>query len=192
MIRLSRWSDRPFYDPMCGSGTIPIEAALMAKKRAPGLKRRFDAENWNAALEAAFLRERRVARDAEIKKVQTPFFAFDVNAGVLETARFHAERAGVADLIRFEKQAVSQFAPQTEQGTLISNPPYAVRMGEEKEVHELYASLGRKTLPLSDFRCYFICADEAFERFYGKSADKKRKLYNGNLKCCFYQYFRKK
>lgn len=190
IISLSRWRDRPFYDITCGSGTIAIEAALRAQNRAPGLFRQFDAEAWTAEYKKAFARELEQARGAIKKDTDVQIFASDLNAKMVEMAAFHAKRAGVADLIRFSVADAREFAPQTESGTVFSNPPYAIRMGDRKQVLELYRALGKRLRPMEQFKCYFICADEQFESAYGRPADKKRKLYNGNIKCTFYQYFR--
>ncbi len=190
LIRLTRWYDRPFYDIMCGSGTIAIEAALKAKNIAPNLNRRFSCESWSQVYAAAFASERRAARADEVRGPIAPIFAYDIDPRVLDMARYHAKRAGVENAIEFAMKDAARFSPATENGTIISNPPYAVRMGERDEVHALYASLGKALLPLSDFKYYFICSDEDFEKYFGKKCDKKRKLYNGNMKCNFYQYFR--
>lgn len=190
MIHLSRWRDRPFYDPMCGSGTIVIEAALQAQNRAPGLLRKFAAQYWSDAFKAAFEAAREEASGLYQRKVDIEIFASDIDEKVLETADFHIKRAGVDGIVRLKKTNVYDFSSETEAGTLITNPPYAMRMGEEKECHALYKKLGERLLPLNDFRCYFICADEDFEKHYGRRADKKRKLYNGNIRCNYYQYFK--
>ena len=190
IISLSRWHDRPFYDLTCGSGTIAIEAAMRSKNRAPGLFRQFDAEDWNAEYRKAFGQELERAREAVKSNAETRIFASDIDPKMVEMAKFHAKRAGVADLIAFSVADVREFEPQTPMGTLFSNPPYAIRMGDSKQVRELYRRMGKRLKALEDFKCYFICADEQFESAYGRPADKKRKLYNGNIKCTFYQYFR--
>ncbi len=190
LIHLTRWYDRPFYDIMCGSGTIAIEAAMKAKNIAPNLNRKFASESWSNEYQLAFAEERRAAR-ADVKQDPiAPIFAYDIDPRVLDMARYHAKRAGVEGMINFVMRDAARFSPVTEIGTIISNPPYAVRMGEKDDVHELYKSLGKCLLPLDDFKYYFICSDEDFEKHFGKKCDKKRKLYNGNMKCNFYQYFR--
>ena len=133
---------------------------------------------------------REQAEAAVKKEVQAQIFASDLNPKMVEMAEFHAKRAGVADLIRFSVADARDFAPKTPEGTVFSNPPYAIRMGEKKQVRELYRDMGTRLRGLAHFKSYFICADEQFESAYGKQADKKRKLYNGNIKCTFYQYFR--
>ena len=190
MIRLTRWYDRPFYDPMCGSGTIAIEAAMKAMAIAPGLSRDFDAKHWSDEMAAAFRREKTSALSEKKNSTDVEIFASDIDEKTLNIAKFHARRAGVLNAIHFSTADVRSFSPQTETGTIVTNPPYAIRIGEADEVHELYASLGERIGKLSGFKKYFITADEHFERYYGIPADKKRKLYNGNIKCGFYQYFK--
>lgn len=190
MIRLTRWYDRPFYDPMCGSGTIAIEAAMKAMSIAPGLNRDFDAKHWSDEMAAAFGREKTIALGEKKSSTDVEIFASDIDEKTLNIAKFHARRAGVLNAINFSRADVRAFSPATDEGTIITNPPYAIRIGEADEVHELYASLGDKIGGLNGFKKYFITADENFERYYGIQADKKRKLYNGNIKCGFYQYFR--
>lgn len=192
LIRLSRWYDRPFYDILCGSGTIAIEAALQAQKRAPGLYRSFAAEKWSDAMQAAFAEERERARDLFVKHPDIQIFASDIDPQMLELTEFHAKKAGVEDIVQISRQDATKFVPATVQGTLISNPPYAMRLGEKKEVDALYRGLGKALLGLEDFRLYFICADEDFSKTFGRKEDKRRKLYNGNIRCYFYQYFRKR
>ena len=191
LIRLTKWFDRPFYDIMCGSGTIAIEAALKLKNIAPGLNRKFSSEHWDSDFASAFSKERRAAREDIKTDKLPPVYAFDIDPQILDMARFHARRAGVENTIQFAKRDAAAFTPLTENGTIISNPPYAVRMGEKDSVHELYKSIGKALLPLNDFKYYFICSDEDFEKYFGKKCDKKRKVYNGNMKCNFYQYFKR-
>ena len=189
LIRLTRWYDRPFYDIMCGGGTIPIEAALMAKHEAPGLKRQFAFSEWNDSFKYAFDTEKECAR-SKIIKSDVEIFASDIDPKTVDIARFHARRAGVLDMIRFDTADARDFSPGLSCGTIITNPPYAVRLSSMKEVHALYGELGARLTGLKGFKYYIICADEKFESAFGKKADKKRKLYNGNIKCCYYQYFR--
>ena len=136
------------------------------------------------------LRLSAAVRADEVRGPVAPIFAYDIDPKVLDMARYHAKRAGVEGCIEFAMKDAARFSPVTDKGTVISNPPYAVRMGERDEVHVLYSSLGKALLPLTDFKYYFICSDDDFERYFGKKCDKKRKLYNGNMKCNFYQYFK--
>jgi len=190
MLHLSRWRDRPFYDLMCGSGTIAIEAARKARCIAPGLSREFAARAWGEAWSAVFAEEREAARAAVLPAAPGLVFARDIDPKMVEMARFHARRAGVEGDISFAVADVRGFAPGEERGTIFANPPYAIRLGEREETRALYAAMGRALAPLSGWRQYYICADDAFERLFGRRADKTRKLYNGNIRCGFYQYFR--
>lgn len=189
LIKLTRWYDRPFYDIMCGGGTIPIEAALAAKHEAVGLNRSFAFTEWNDNFKKAYLKEKELAK-SKIIKSDVEIFASDIDPKTLDIAKFHARRAGVLDQIHFSVADARDFRPISSPGTIITNPPYAVRLSSMKEVHALYAELGSQLNSLSDFKYYIICADDKFESAFGKKADKKRKLYNGNIKCCYYQYFR--
>ncbi len=190
IILLSRWKDRPFYDITCGSGTIAIEAARRAKNCAPGLFRQFDAQMWDDQYRAAFRAEKERAQQEMRESVEMPIFAWDIDPKMVEMARFHARMARVENCIHFAQADALCFEPKTQIGTVFSNPPYAIRMGERKQVRELYRGLGRRLLGMENMKCYFISADEQFELAYGRRADKKRKLYNGNIQCTFYQYFR--
>lgn len=191
LIKLTRWSDRPFYDIMCGSGTIVIEAAMMARGIIPGLLRRFASEYWDDEFKTAYFRERTEAKASIIRKPKVPFFAFDIDKRAIEAAKTNAAAAHVEDMITFNIKDAKYFSPSTESGTIITNPPYAIRMGEKREVEELYASIGERLGMLDDFKYYIIAADEKFEEHFGRKADRKRKLYNGNSKCFYYQYFKK-
>lgn len=189
LIKLTRWYDRPFYDIMCGGGTIPIEAALAAKHEAVGLKRSFAFSEWNDAFKKAYSDEKASAQ-SKIIKSDVEIYASDIDPKTLDIAKFHARRAGVLDMIKFSQADARDFKPISSPGTIITNPPYAVRLSNQKDVHALYAELGARLTSLNDMKYYIICADDKFESAFGKKADKKRKLYNGNIKCCYYQYFR--
>ena len=126
-----------------------------------------------------------------IAKPDVEIFASDIDEKTLNIAKFHARRAGVLDMINFSVADARDFEPQTDCGTIITNPPYAVRLNTAEDAHALYAELGARLEKLKNFKFYIICADEKFEKCFGIKADKKRKLYNGNIKCCYYQYFRR-
>lgn len=190
MILIARWTRRDFYDPMCGGGTIAIEAAMMAARIAPGADRSFDAEWFSPAFQEAFSKVRRAAKARE----QVPpmqIHASDADPRCVEAAQKNAQAARVASYISFSARDVRQFAQPSGPACVISNPPYAVRLGEEREVDKLYREMGDVFRPLEDTVCFFLSAGEGFERLYGRRADKKRKLYNGNLRCWYYQYFRR-
>ena len=191
LINIAKWHSHPFYDPMCGSGTIVIEAAMMAKNIMPGAKRHFDAIHYSMDYKRAFDIEKQRAKDCIIK-ANTPIFASDVSEEALELMKYHADCAGVLDAVKISKQAVSQFSLKTPTGVIVTNPPYAVRLGEKKEVENTYRQMGRAFLKDPETKAFIICADEAFENKFGRKADKKRKLMNAGLKTYYYQYFRKR
>ena len=189
MIMLSRWHpERPFMDPMCGSGTIPIEAALIAHNMAPGLHREFSAEKWGRIGDSLWQTARDEAFDLVNYDRAVQIMGSDVNAEVLELAAHHVRAAGLTKSITLKKQAVNQVKTDLKYGYLICNPPYGERLGEREEVEDLYRALGRMTRELPEWSVFVITAHKEFERFYGRRADKKRKLYNGRIECDLYQY----
>lgn len=191
IIGISRWRDRPFYDTFCGSGTIVIEAAMKAKNMAPGIRRRFSMERWNQDITVVFGALREEANEAIVEKLGIEIHASDIDPKMAEMTMFHAKRAGVEDIIDISvADARSYSFNRNENITLISNPPYAIRMGELKETQRLYKSLGANLSNYNNIRMYFICADENFPGLFGMKEDAQRKLYNGNIKCYLYQYFK--
>ncbi len=177
-------------DPMCGSGTILIESALKALKIAPGIKRRFAAEKWDAIPAEVWKRERQIAKSLENRDVD--FFAVgsDIDTEALSVARHNAELAGIADRIEFLSADLRDFTPSRERGTLITNPPYGERLLSVKEAEELYKIMGERFIRKSGWSYGVITPDDDFERCFGEVADKRRKLYNGMLKCQLYIYFK--
>ena len=191
LINIARWYSHPFYDPMCGSGTIAIEAAMMAKNIMPGQRRHFDAVHFGMEYKRAFDQERQRAADGIIKS-DVPVFASDVSAEQAELTSFHAERAGVDDILKVERKHIKDFSMPYKTAVIVTNPPYAVRLGEKEETEKLYAQMGSALLKYDDAKIFVICADERFESRFGARADKKRKLSNAGLKTYYYQYFRKR
>jgi len=189
IIRLARYRYGRFYDVMCGSGTIPIEAAMRAANISPGLSREFASEKWSGLYRTTYRLERESARADIIKSPDAEIFASDIDPKMVDMAKFHARRAGVLEMINFRCADARDFH-SAGAGILVSNPPYAMRMGEESEVRELYRAMGQCMKKFPEVKCFYICADDAFESFYGRKPDKKRKLYNGNIRSDFYQYFR--
>lgn len=191
MIYLSKWnSDRILIDPFCGSGTIPIEAAMMGEKIAPGLNRSFVSEMWPAIPAKHWNQARQEARE----KIDTSLnprliMGTDRDGEVLGKARHHAEKAGVEDIIHFQQQDFSEFATSRNYGYIISNPPYGERMEDPKEVEKLYRLMGEKLLPLDTWSFYILTAHPDFEKHFEKQASKRRKLYNGGIECQYYQYY---
>ncbi|HEY9723218.1 MAG TPA: class I SAM-dependent RNA methyltransferase [Oscillatoriaceae cyanobacterium] len=189
LISLARWRpERPFADPLCGSGTLPIEAALIGLNVAPGKFRRFDAENWPFVPASVWREARHEAIAAEKRDRTLLISGSDVDAEVLDLARLHAKQAGVGDRVRFERRPVADFTPAGEYGVIVTNPPYGERLSEAREVEQLYREMGAAFSRASSWSVYVLTAFEQFERFYGKQADKKRKLYNGRIRCDLYQY----
>lgn len=189
MLLLARWHpERPLLDPFCGSGTIPIEAALMAHNMAPGLHRSFDAENWSVMSERLWSTARDEAFDLVNEEAPLEITGSDNNAEVLELARHHLRAAGLSKSVKLLQRDVADLTALRSYGYLITNPPYGERLGEKEEAEALYRTLGRQVKGLDDWSVFVITAHKEFEKFYGRRADKKRKLYNGRIECDLYQY----
>ena len=190
MIYLSRWNkDRILIDPFSGSGTIPIEAAMIAKNQPPGLYRNFAAERWPVFPVSAWNEVKRKAR-SEVKEVEPRLImGTDIDENVVGIARHHAEKAEVSDIIHFQQKPFSDFSSSRKYGYVITNPPYGERSGEKKEVEHLYKMMGEKFSKLKTWSFYVLTTHQNFEDIYGKNASKRRKLYNGGLECQFYQYY---
>lgn len=178
------------YDPMCGSGTILIEGAMMAQNIAPGVNRNFSAERWDVLPQSAWAQERERARDLVKRDMHFQAYGSDIDAGALELARANAERAGVSQKIAWKEADLKDFSPVTEKGTLICNPPYGERMLDLQQANELYRMMGEKFDKKHGWSYYIISPSEQFESLFGRRADKRRKLYNGMIKCQLYMYFK--
>ena len=178
----------PFCDPFCGSGTIPIEAALIAKNRAPGLDRRFAAQKWQSLPAKLWLDAAEEAMDQEFHG-QYDIWGGDIDPSAVELSRHNAELAGVDDCVRFEVADAGKFHRDSDYGQLVTNPPYGERLLEKREAEALYRSFGKaaRTLP-AGWRVLVLSSHTEFERAFGRSAEKKRKLYNGMLKCDAFFY----
>ena len=189
MIDISRWrGDRPFIDPFCGSGTIPIEAALYALNIAPGINRRFECEKWNMFKNSVFAD----ARDNEERDNKVEIYGSDIDPDAVSLAISNAKKASVADKIRFFRSDVKDVKAFKDKGIVMCNPPYGERLMDKKSVERLYKTVGRKFEEYENASKLILTSFEGFEKFYGKNADKKRKLYNGMLKCNLYTYFPEK
>lgn len=189
MVTLSRYRGREdFCDPFCGSGTIPIEAALIAKNRAPGLNREFSAMKWRAFDENIWEKVREEARDKEFHG-DYRIIGSDIDPNALEIAKENAQRAGVLDVVRFEKADATKFDRKTERGIIVTNPPYGERIMEKQEAEMLYRGFGEAWRQTENWKLYLLSSHTEFERTFGKTADKKRKLYNGMIKCDLFMYF---
>ena len=191
LVILSRYRGKdPFCDPFCGSGTIPIEAALIAKNRAPGLDRSFSAQRWKNMDSGVWLAAADEAMDKEFHGTYD-IWGGDIDPAAVELARHNAALAGVEDCIRFEVADAGQFRRDSEYGQLVTNPPYGERLLEKKEAEDLYRSFGRAALHLPPkWRILVLSSHTEFERCFGRPADKKRKLYNGMIKCDAFMYGR--
>jgi len=190
MVKLSRYRGRDdFCDPFCGSGTIPIEAALIAKNRAPGLNRSFTAESWKNVDSRVWTEEREAARSREYHG-DYRIVGSDIDPKAIEIAKENARRAGVDDVVRFEVADAMAFDRQTERGVIVTNPPYGERILEKQEAEALYRGFGKALAACPNWQLYLLSSHTEFERCFGRQADKKRKLYNGMIKCDLYMYFK--
>ncbi|HHU31543.1 MAG: THUMP domain-containing class I SAM-dependent RNA methyltransferase [Zhaonellaceae bacterium] len=190
MIQLSYWnSDRILADPLCGSGTIPIEAALIGLNMAPGLKRSFIAEEWERIPRKYWDEARQEAQDLMQKERKLEILASDIDGDVLSMARYHIDQAGLQDHIKLQKLPVSEFRSRKKYGCIITNPPYGERLGEADEVKKLYQEMGKVFKPLGTWSIYILTSYPGFEQLFGRKADKRRKLYNGRIECQYYQYY---
>ncbi len=190
LIELSFWKrDRILLDPTCGSGTIPIEAAMIAKKIPAGLSRKFVSEEWENIPKEYWKNARSEAYSVIDTDFTPEIYASDIDPKAIEIAKHNAINAGVDDCIRFEVKPLKEIKLKKDYGVCICNPPYAERMGELKEVEALYRDMGNIFRKNKTWSFYAITSHEEFERLYGRKADKKRKLFNGNVKIDYYQYY---
>jgi len=190
MVLLSRYHGKgPFRDPFCGSGTIPIEAALIAKNRAPGLDRSFAAQKWPWVDQKLWLDEAERCMDLEYDG-DYDILGSDIDPAAVELSRENAVKAGVEELVRFEVADATKFSPSEPAGKAVTNPPYGERLSDKREAEDLYAAFGRawRQVP-AGWTLSLLSSHTEFERTFGKTAGKKRKLYNGMLKCDLFQYF---
>ncbi len=183
--------EKPFADIFCGSGTLPIEAAMKALKIAPNLQRDFDFTAWACAPKGILPLAKEEARAMRRQDGAPVIFASDISADAVSIAKYHAKRAGVEKYIRFSVADARKFTCDTPHGVLLSNPPYGERLSDEKEVRALMRDLGKTFRALPDWNAYILTSLPEFERYFGKTADKKKKLFNANLQCGFYSYFGK-
>ena len=190
LIGLTPWhADRILVDPFCGSGTFPIEAALMAAKAAPGMSRSFDGERWTNFIPAAsWKRVREEAKDLADYSIRPDIQGYDIDPKAVKAARENAEKAGVSDMIHFQVRDVKDLHHPKKYGFLITNPPYGERLEDRSELPALYKTIGEAYRGLDSWSMYLITSWEEAERYLGRKADKNRKLYNGMIRTYFYQY----
>ena len=189
MVSLSRYKGRdPFCDPFCGSGTIPIEAALTAKNRAPGLNRNFAAQRWGWLPSRLWMDAADEAQDAEFHG-SYDIWGGDIDPAAVELSRYNARLAGVEDTVRFQVADAAGFRRTEPAGRVVTNPPYGERLLEKEEAEALYRAFGKaaRALP-TGWEVDVLSSHTEFERAFGRPADKKRKLYNGMIKCDLFMY----
>ncbi len=190
MILLSPWhGDRILVDPFCGSGTIPIEAAMMAANMAPGMKRAFTAQNWpHVAGKSVWRDTLEEARELVDLSVETDIQGYDMDDAMVSIARENARLAGVERLIHFQRREVAKLSHPKKYGFIITNPPYGERLEEKEALPALYQTLGQRFHSLEGWSLYLITSYEQAERDIGRKADKNRKIYNGMMKTYYYQF----
>lgn len=190
LILLTPWrADRILVDPFCGSGTIPIEAAMMAANLAPGMNRSFTAENWpHIADRKLWYQVLDEARELADLSVETDIQGYDADGAMAAVARENARLAGVEKLIHFQKRSVEDLSHPKKYGFLITNPPYGERLEEKEALPALYRTIGERFRALDSWSLYLITAYDQAERDIGRRADKNRKIYNGMMKAYYYQF----
>lgn len=189
MVMLSFWKyEYPLCDPFCGSGTLPIEAAMFKRNIAPGLMRTFACEGFDQSDPVMWVQLR---EEAESKKRDTPLtiLASDIDPISIEIATENARIAGLSDVIKPQVADATKFTSSVRYGSIICNPPYGERLSDAKECQKLYQNMGKAFSKLPDWSYYILASDENFENNFGRKADKRRKIYNGMIKCNIFQYF---
>ncbi len=191
LVLLSRWHpDTTLIDPMCGSGTIPIEAAFIGRNIAPGINREFISEGWDFIPKKLWQEARRETHDLAKFDLPLDILGYDVDWQASNLARQNAQEAQVEDAIFFYRQDVRKLTSQKQYGKIICNPPYGERLSERPQVEKLYKEMGEVFFSQLDTWSYYIITSHPnFEQLFGRPASKKRKLYNGNIKVDYYQYF---
>lgn len=190
LIQLSNWNaNLPLVDPMCGSGTLLIEAAMQALQIAPGLNRSFAFEHFHFIPQELIKQTREVAKAAILKDVQLNIKGYDRDDRALKMAMLNAKQAGVSKYIQFENRDLKDLSLETPYGSLITNPPYGERLEEVEQIEVLYTLLGKRMKAYPRWSVFVITAYDHFERCYGTKATKNRKLFNGRIQCYYYQYY---
>lgn len=190
LIMLTPWrKDRILVDPFCGSGTFPIEAAMMAANMAPGMNRSFMAEDWDGLIEKKNWYDAvNEAHDLMDDSVETDIQGYDADPEVLRAARKNAEAAGVGHLIHFQQREVKDLSHPKKYGFIITNPPYGERLEEKASLPRIYRGFGEAYARLDSWSAYMITSYEDAERYFGRKADRNRKIYNGMIRTYFYQF----
>ncbi|HES7766839.1 TPA: class I SAM-dependent RNA methyltransferase [Streptococcus pyogenes] len=190
ILALSNWfPDKPLVDPTCGSGTFCIEAALTGMNIAPGFNRSFVFEEWSWVDKDMVQQVRDDAEQEANYEIELDISGFDIDGRMIEIAKSNAEEAGLSDVITFKQMRLQDFRTDKVNGVVISNPPYGERLLDDKAVDILYNEMGQTFAPLKTWSKFILTSDEQFEKKYGQTADKKRKLYNGTLRVDLYQFY---
>ncbi len=190
LLLISRWKkDRVLIDPFCGSGTIPIEAALIALNIPPGLNREFISQEWPNIPERYWTEAFEEARGLIEPDREVRIQGSDISGESISLARYHAKLAGVDKHIHLQQMDFKAVSSRYDYGFIICNPPYGERLGEEKEIERLYKDMGKAFKSFETWSYYILTSYKTFERLFGRKADKKRKLYNGMIECDYYQFF---
>ncbi len=190
LLMISRWSpERALIDPFCGSGTIPIEAALMARDMAPGLEREFDCQEWPQIPKSVWYEALEEARGRVRTDRELRIQGFDISPESVDAANHHAKLAGLEKTIHFQRMDMRQISSNAKYGFIVTNPPYGQRIGEERDNARLYKDMGIAFAKLDTWSFYVINSDPDFEKSFGRPANKKRKLYNGGIRCDYYQFY---
>ena len=194
LILLTPWkADRILVDPFCGSGTFPIEAAMIAANIAPGMNRSFVAEDWkNLIPRKCWYEAMDEANELVDDMVDTDIQGYDIDGDIVKAARSNAQAAGVEHMIHFQQRPVNALSHPKKYGFLITNPPYGERLEDKESLPSLYRELGERFLALDSWSAYIISAYEDTEKYMGRKADKNRKIYNGMMKTYFYQFLGEK
>ena len=194
LVLLAHWfTDNPFVDPVCGSGTIPIEAALIGHNIAPEINRSFACEQWTNLTPAGLSDEVRDEADAQADyDVELDIHGYDIDQNMIDIAQENCRAAGLTHDITFKQLAVKDWHTDKINGVIVANPPYGERLSDHEAVHELYRQMGDIYRPMPTWSKYILTADLEFEKYYGAPATKRRKLYNGALRTDLFQYWGKK
>ena len=189
LVLLSKWNpERIFADPMCGSGTIIIEAAMIGRNMAPGINRNFVSEDW-ANIDKSIWEDARKFATSKINDKEFRILGSDIDGRLLKIARDNIERAGVDDCVAVQTLDMREFSSNKKYGCIVTNPPYGERIGQAKEVEDIYKEMGKVFAKLDSWSVFVLTSHPDFQKLYGSKATKNRKLYNGKIQAYFYQYF---
>ncbi len=189
MLQLSFWKkDRILTDPCCGSGTIPIEAAMIARNIAPGISRSFVCEEWDAIPGKLWKEERKAAFELIDNECRPKIFGLDINPAAIEAAKANAEAAGVEDCIRFAAADVTAMRTKSLGGVIVTNPPYGERIGDKQGIEKIYEAYRGFFRENPTWSLFVVTADKSIEKKLERQADRRRKLYNGRMEVCYYQF----